>query len=389
MANYLVTSGTLFESFETIGDWTQDSGSAVVDTSIYDSGAGSLKVTSASGTVGRVTKTINQSFANIGSMVFWVYVPDKTGILNVQFILSSSTSFASYFSVSKAIGVFHEGWNAINIARSDWTANGGESWSNTMVRLRLAVYADVAATPTVYFDSLYTGQYGRPKCVFTFDDGIATPITVGKPIMDAYGFKGTLYVVQNYLGTGGSFATESQIQTAYDAGWDVGNHTQNHVHLDQQATYTDIYNEMLNNQNYLMSKGWTRNDCHKHFCYPYGGYDSRAVQAANDLGMITSTSTLEKIQGNFLDNRQLLTRRNLGNTNSLATAKGYVDEAIAKGGTVIFQMHKLVANPAAATEWAPTDFQALVDYIASKKEQIDVVPITEWYRGLSNARKLV
>ena len=111
---------------------------------------------------------------------------------------------------------------------------------------------------------------------------------------------------------------------------------------------------------------------------------------AQKIGAYTATSTIEKLQYCALDNLYLLTRRNLGNTISLATSKGYVDSAIDEGMTLILQMHKLVASPAAATEWAITDFQALVDYVVSKKNLIEVVTLTEWYKQVtSNSRRLV
>lgn len=69
----------------------------------------------------------------------------------------------------------------------------------------------------------------RPKAVLTFDDGIASQYTTAKPILDAYGYRGTCYIVPQLLG-GTSVAysaplmTYAQTDELYAAGWDICNH---------------------------------------------------------------------------------------------------------------------------------------------------------------------
>jgi hypothetical protein len=78
------------------------------------------------------------------------------------------------------------------------------------------------------------------KLLITFDDGWKDTITLGKPILDSAGFKGTVYVNRDMTlgeeyGWGyGNFMDYTELHTLYDDGWDISNHTTNH--LDYKRT---------------------------------------------------------------------------------------------------------------------------------------------------------
>lgn len=69
----------------------------------------------------------------------------------------------------------------------------------------------------------------RAKVLLTFDDGIASQYTTAKPILDAYGYKATCYVVpQLFGGTSAAYSaplmTYAQADDLYASGWDICNH---------------------------------------------------------------------------------------------------------------------------------------------------------------------
>lgn len=73
---------------------------------------------------------------------------------------------------------------------------------------------------------------------------------------------------------------------------------------------------------------------------------------------------------------------------SVATVKGYVDTAIARGTTSILMIEGLADADPSEQEWLTASYQELIDYIVAKKNQnqLDVVTISEWYNGLTNPR---
>jgi hypothetical protein len=69
----------------------------------------------------------------------------------------------------------------------------------------------------------------RAKVLLTFDDGLASQYTTAKPILDAYGYKATCYVVpQLFGGTSVAYSaplmTYDQADDLYASGWDICNH---------------------------------------------------------------------------------------------------------------------------------------------------------------------
>jgi hypothetical protein len=79
----------------------------------------------------------------------------------------------------------------------------------------------------------------------------------------------------------------------------------------------------------------------------------------------------------------------LKNTDTLETAKGYVDAAISSGKSAIIMIEALADADPSEQEWLTSDYTDLVAYIKEKENQglIDIPPtISEWYNGLDGRR---
>lgn len=394
MANYEIQEGTLLETFETIGDWTAGGtagGSIAVDSSIYKVGTGSLKVTSVNGNY-YATKTINVDLSRAGIIQIDVYFEDISKATNAVLYLSSSASLTSYFFVT--LNDLHNGWNRYTIRKNLWSNTGSEDWANTMIRMRVRL--DATDTTSAYFDNLRYGVWNRPKVIFNADDGWATQYSE----LYAYTktrypeFKATYYVFASAIGTAG-YMTLAELTELYNAGWDISNHTYNHTNLTTLSTEEEMKSqEITPNENYLITNGFTRNDMHKHFAYPNGGHNDTTRLATAALSMKTSRTVLSS--GSWVGNsagfsNDVLKIRNLGNTTTIAAIKADVDYAIASGTTLIINSHKFVTPATTTTEFPVADMQALVDYIMKYHYGgvLDVMPMSLWYKGLTNARKPV
>jgi peptidoglycan/xylan/chitin deacetylase (PgdA/CDA1 family) len=393
MPNYQIQAGTLLEAFETIGDWTPAGtagGSVAVDTSIFQEGAGSLKITSVNGNY-YGTKTINVNLSKAGVIAIDVYFEDITKITSGALIyLSSTTGFTSYFSTT--LTDLHNGWNRFLIKRTRWTNTGSEDWANTMIRLRVRI--DVTDTTSAYFDNLKYGVWHRPKVIFTCDDGWALQhselYTYAKSKYP--NFKATCYINGSSIGTG-SYMTVSQLTDLYNAGWDISNHVYTHTNLTTLSTQAEMENLINLNKVFLQDNGFTRNNMHLHFCYPNGGYNDTTIAAVAAQGSLTARTVIAT--ANYTNApgiaSNLLITRNLGNTTTLDSIKADVDTAIACGGTLIIYSHRFITPATTTTEFPVADMQALVNYIMKYHEGgvLDLIPLSEWYRGLNNPRKLV
>jgi peptidoglycan/xylan/chitin deacetylase (PgdA/CDA1 family) len=134
----------------------------------------------------------------------------------------------------------------------------------------------------------------------TFDDGYENNLIHASPALRACGFSATCYVVSGLVGQTNAWDGPKGIPTKRLMDWsqlaewqaqgmDVGSHTHTHANLktlDSQA----VLDEMANSRTLLQKKLGI--DAAQHFCYPYGSYDTRALETAMELGYRTATTTV-------------------------------------------------------------------------------------------------
>ncbi|OGM06043.1 hypothetical protein A2125_01480 [Candidatus Woesebacteria bacterium GWB1_43_5] len=395
MSNYEIQAGTLFETFETIGDWTgagTGGGAIAVDTSIYSVGSGSLKITAPAAGNYYATKTISADLSRAGIISYDVYVENTTNLPSITVYISSTTGFTSYFSKGITSTPLKQGWNRIRLYKNFWGNTGVDDWANTMLRIRVRVDAHASAAGVVYFDQMRYGTYHRPKIVWTCDDGRVTQYSELFAYMSPRRMRATCYVYAQGIASGANYMTLANLTELYGAGWDICSHTYNHTNLTTLSTQAEMQAEISNNRKYLETNGFTRNSMQNHFCYPNGGFNPTvllALQAENVLSARTVKSLTGLNTATPVDDPLLLITRNLGASTTLAVAKASVDNAISAGATLVIESHNFVTPAVEETEFPVADMQSLVDYIYQYKMAgiLDVVTISEWYRGLSEGRK--
>lgn len=380
------------EDFETIGQWTAGGtvgGSIAADTTNVKTGSASLTVTAPVSGNHYATKTVSLDLTGLAPIQFSFYVASTTNIATITFYLSNDSGFANYYS--KAIstsGNFFAGWNTITIGRSQFSSTGTPSWNTTFTRVRVRIDAGAGGEQAVSFDSLYGGKRTRPKLVLTFDDGWDSVYSEAYAYMEPRGLVATAYINGVYIDEANRM-TLANLRTLRTNGWSLGNHTYNHTNLTTLATQAEMEDEIQLGEDFLVSNGLT--GAHKHFAYPNGGYNDTALAALNALGYQTARTTkgtAVSFTPNPPENNYLIRIQNLGNTDTLTAVKAKVDRVIEEGGVLFINGHKLVASATVSTEWAISDFQALIDYVYPKVlgGQLDMVNVDEWYNGLTNPR---
>ena len=336
--------------------------------------------------------TINKSFEREGGTFgIWIAAPAALASTLDLSIFISSAPFSKYFLASGTLTRYRAQkdvqWNYVSWHRDSMSNTGSESWTNTMTRVRVQILMPAGQSGDVYVDTGYYGVYGRPKVLFTFDDGYASALTEGYAYMSTRGLRGAVGVNSALVG-GASRLTVADCDTLYAAGWDMLSHSTSHVDqtsLTQSARLLDIQT----NQAYLTSKGWTR--AARQYIYPNGAYDAAVIADLRTCGYDTAWSVNDKIQyaiKGLWPEQMGLGRYATDISLSLATLKGYVNNAIAVGGTVTFYSHDiLVGAGAAATE--RSTFRGLVDYVAPYVAAgvLDNPTCSEWVNGLTNPRR--
>lgn len=94
----------------------------------------------------------------------------------------------------------------------------------------------LATLATLKYDKLWALSY-------TLDDGYDNQATTAKTHLDRYGYRASVAVVGGRIGqvfNGDRYASAEQLQTIVNAGWYLGNHTNNHLRANEIGEEPDI-----------------------------------------------------------------------------------------------------------------------------------------------------
>jgi peptidoglycan/xylan/chitin deacetylase (PgdA/CDA1 family) len=151
----------------------------------------------------------------------------------------------------------------------------------------------------VTFAEAIRARPGTRVVAVTFDDAFSSVLRHARPVLDALGFAGSVYVVTGSTGDdrptawagtdrwlGGPFEAElealgwDELRQLADAGWEIGSHTATHPHL------TELDDEALERE--LATSRAVVEDRLGRPCptlaYPYGDVNDRVVAAARRAG---------------------------------------------------------------------------------------------------------
>lgn len=111
----------------------------------------------------------------------------------------------------------------------------GLAWSYNM-----KTNVDTDSVSLIRINNNYTTE-DKKDVILAFDDAWKSQFTFAKPILDKYGFKGSFFIVCNYVGKTPDRMTWDDVQTLEKQGHDIESHSMNHIPLDdlsqQQLNY--------------------------------------------------------------------------------------------------------------------------------------------------------
>jgi peptidoglycan/xylan/chitin deacetylase (PgdA/CDA1 family) len=111
----------------------------------------------------------------------------------------------------------------------------------------------LAQNPMPY-DNRSITENNQKVVILTFDDGWESQYQNAKPILDKYGFKGTFFIVCNYIEKDNSRMSWDDVQSLKQAGHDIEAHTMNHKNLNKLSA-KDLNYELSESKRCLDSHG--------------------------------------------------------------------------------------------------------------------------------------
>lgn len=143
---------------------------------------------------------------------------------------------------------------------------------------QLSLLAERGYRWATFTDAVTGDEPGRVASV-TFDDGIASAVEHGLPVLEAVGAPGTMFLTLTMLGWGGRLDAAGA-SALIERGWEIGSHTMTHpvlTNVDDAVLHDELTTSKLELERL------TGTPCSA-VSYPTGRCDARVVAAAAAAG---------------------------------------------------------------------------------------------------------
>ncbi len=194
-----------------------------------------------------------------------------------------------------------------------WPVNAGEIRRNLTVQpeafaAQMRYLHDHGYVTVSLYDLLYALTLGWPlppkAVVITFDDGYRDLMQYAAPVMQPYGYTGTVFVITELMDREfEAYLTWPQAESLYAQGWKIEPHTKTHDELAGQSRDFQLYQMLGSMQTIAAHTGVTP----RFFDYPSGKYDDVTLQLDHELNLWGAV-TVEFGRTHTLDSLYTLTR---------------------------------------------------------------------------------
>lgn len=296
------------------------------------------------------------TFDDATSTVFTAARPilDAAGMRATVFAVGSLVGSDPWFMTLEQLGqLYASGWDV-----------GSHTWSHQALSQQIWAYSRSDATATLIFAQPHRYVPGDTLTI----RGCEAPEFDGVKTVEAVPDAQTI-----------TFAVAPGDEVVADGG----------CHVVGGVSAETVRAELLLNREWLSAHGFER--AKDHLAYPYGAWDPAVVAIWKDeLGgrsarIVGPTSSGEYVLPGGAPSAApyLLPSWDLNDVATAAAALAQVDAAIAAEGTLIFLGHGVATSNPYSTQMLESEFRALVDGLAARREagQLKVVTISEWFRS--------
>jgi peptidoglycan/xylan/chitin deacetylase (PgdA/CDA1 family) len=124
--------------------------------------------------------------------------------------------------------------------------------------------------------------------IFTFDDAYDDVYDFAFPIMQKYGYTGTVFVPTQFIDEGrADYMDWDQLMVLYHAGWRLEPHTKTHEEVDGRSRDWLVYQMFGSMETLQYHLGYQP----RFFAYPSGAYDDKAMDMLKEIGYWGAVTT--------------------------------------------------------------------------------------------------
>jgi hypothetical protein len=193
----------------------------------------------------------------------------------------------------------------------------------------------------------------------TLDDGYANQYANAAPILTKYGLPATYYIICNTLTDQPAYMTSTQVKSLYNAGNEIGSHTNSHPHMTTLSA-SQLDQELGGCQTTLQNLiGTSVPD----FAIPYGEYNSTTIAAgAKYYNTQRTTDDGYNTKANF--DRTHLKVQNVFDTTTVSQVQGWLAQAAQTKSWLILVYHEVATTPVFSGDGTyttnPTTFDSMM-----------------------------
>jgi peptidoglycan/xylan/chitin deacetylase (PgdA/CDA1 family) len=228
------------------------------------------------------------------------------------------------------------------------------SWMN------LASRALCAAAVLCTSLALAATPFAEGMISITLDDGWSTQYSSARASLKSRSIPATYYLVTDAIAQGwGGYMTLAQVKTLRNEGNEIASHTRTHADLTT-LTPAQLTSELHDSRVWLQTNVGAA--CGKNFASPYGAYNA-AVKTVIQAEY-ASHRTINAGR-NYKDSVIYELRANdVSSAVSVATVKGWINQAIAEKSWLIILFHEFSTGaPTRETQYRVSNFNSILDYV--------------------------
>lgn len=325
----------------------------------------SLKIRSTNGNTKQVTvnfsKPVNllSEFLRFHSLI---ENRDSLDLLRVFFFNAKGYGSNVFYSGDFKEGEWVNTFLGVSGRRENWSdsPNGIDDFK-TVTSIRLDLRSKPDQECTLFIDNLFKfkNQLQKPLITISFDDGFLTDLTVAKPAMDKYGFRGATFIAHDRHAYSNSLKMAG-MKELYEAGWDVSHHGWNHIEANAHPIET-VEQDFKDCYDWLINNGFYRS---AHFiAYPHGQANKAVKNVARKHcslgrggdrnGEPTALQTLPVVDNMSISSQD-------GDNMSVAAIKAQIDLCKKTNRWYNLFFHLLADQPG---NMSPAGFREIIDYI--------------------------
>ncbi|GAA0635372.1 hypothetical protein GCM10009535_09140 [Streptomyces thermocarboxydovorans] len=332
--------------------------------------------------------------SNLAKLVFYLGSGGLTNYFVWNFHVHSKTA-ANYVQSGEWVTV-HLQWADVSGAADAYSisAAGKPSTTTGFTDMSFAVYDDAGGQVTYRLQAVElipdtTDVFPKGVVSITFDDSHKSIHDLARPIMDSFGFPGTIYNIADAIGTG-SFLTVDQMRSMQNfSGWEMAGHSYaNAVHTASypKLTAEEADEDFRKLREWLVSNGFTS----EHFAYPHGAFQKTKDGVPVDLIASRHFTTARTIISETIESfapahpyrlkslTGITDGKGIGGTalSRLTEEGGKLDRCAESGDWLILCLHKIVEGaPKTSTEIGTAGLTKLMQELQDR--DIPVVTVEE------------